>query len=293
MRIAIINSALYVSSHLAPESYQYQESAHTNLNDAIGHFRKSERIAEADYKKVGYVNLKNNTCRSKSEKVANAVASWALDKGFDGVVWNDSLQTPVNGQEYQNSLVADFPQRDALSPSRVSKANWMDSDYGRWGPMTVRYSEPTIPQGVDKNEWKRDRVIATAMKYKGLKYKREDGMRGHFPQRGCGLDCSNFAAWVYNYGLGIKFSSDVDELWQGIDSREAGRLLGKNEPLKKGDLLFYDGNPKHVVIYVDKYHVIDSTSGKPGVDIRDIREAGNKWYGTHTDRYLGARRPIE
>jgi cell wall-associated NlpC family hydrolase len=158
--------------------------------------------------------------------------------------------------------------------------------------MPRLFPAPVVPAGVDAVEWKRDRIVEVAKHYQGLMYKRADGNRGHFPARGCGLDCSNFVAWVYNYGLGIKLNSHVDAM-----ANQAGRKLGADEPLKKGDLIFLDTDPRHVVIYIDENHVIDSTSLRPeGVQVRDLRELKNKKRYTPNatnSKFMYVRRVIE
>lgn len=203
-----------------------------------------------------------------------------------------ALNAGLSPAAYESSLTADFPARDLLPQTDTPQADWFRSEFGKWGPMSKLYSQPEVPANVDAVQWKRDRIVEAAKKWTGLKYKRADGQRGHFPARGCGLDCSNFAAWVYNYALGIKITSDVDQLWSGL----AGRKLGPNEPLQKGDLILLDGDPRHVVIYIDEHHVIDSTSGRSsGVQISDIRQNGSKWYTPNSSnpRFLGVKRFIE
>lgn len=193
---------------------------------------------------------------------------------------------------YKASLTADFGQRDAMAQTNTRRDEWFHRDWGTWGPYARQLPVVDVPRGVDPIEWKRDRIVEVAKHYRGLPYKRNDGMRGHFPDRGCGLDCSNFVSWVYNYGLGKLFTSDVDELW----SNQQGRKLSRNEQPKKGDLVFYDGNPKHVVIYIDENHIIDSTSAcREGVDVRDTRESRHLWCRPTGDnsRVLGFKRFIE
>jgi len=311
---------LVLDEHASPETVFYAISKFTNLNDAIKNLREREGISLKDH--IGYVNRNAGTSRSRIDRVTNDIGVWADRMRFDAVVWtdlprkgatdilsllnNDNLllkntknyintlpyQTPLQQRivtlaNYRDSLTADFAHRDTLKQTDVDPADWFNSNYGRWGPKAKTFPEPIPPQGVDQTKWKRDRVIEAAKHFIGLKYERNDGQRGHFPARGCGLDCSNFAAWVYNYALGIKISSSVDRL--------ASNFIGRNEPLKKGDLILLEGNPspRHVVIYIDQNHVIDSTSTKT-VGIRDIRLRGNEWYTPdYTNRrYLGARRII-
>jgi cell wall-associated NlpC family hydrolase len=175
------------------------------------------------------------------------------------------------------------------------RSDWFKPEWGTWGPFAKTLPAPKVPEGVNPVQWKRDRIIEVAKHYTGLPYKRSDDMRGHFPARGCGLDCSNFVSWVYNYGLGMKFTSSVDELIDGVDSHLSGRKIDRNAPLKKGDLVFFKGDPNHVVIYMDENHIIDSTSCRSGVGIRDLRESRNAWCRPipSNSRFLFARRPIE
>jgi cell wall-associated NlpC family hydrolase len=203
----------------------------------------------------------------------------------------------VENNAYQASLTADFAERDRMPQTNTPKADWFKPAWGKWGPYVKKFPAPAIPADVNPVEWKRDRIIEAALHYKGLPYKRlSDGMRAHFPERGCGLDCSNFASWVYNYGLGVLFTSHVDEQINGVDSQFTGRKIPRGDELKKGDLVYFKGNPNHVVIYIDENHIIDSTSGQSeGVDIRDLRLPENKWCRPipGNPRFLFARRPIE
>jgi len=177
---------------------------------------------------------------------------------------------------YENSLTADFAYRDSLPetlhPRPKSTGKW------HWGPKPITYPKVKIPAGVNPLTWKQDRVIAVATKYIGLPY-----MHRHIPSQG-GLDCSNFTSWVYNYGFGIRFSSNVQK-----QSKEAGRKLSPDETFAKGDLLFIWNKEKtkikHVVIYVNPTTIIDSTITKEanGVALRHF----TGWY---KQRFAFARR---
>jgi cell wall-associated NlpC family hydrolase len=322
-----------IDDHASDEVVFYAKSKFSNLNEAIKNLREREGISAENNTYIGYVNLRMGNSRSRSDTVAQKVHTWAHSQGFDAVIWTDLPSKGVQfgpqstGREilplldnnetllkntaayirllptqpnklqkeilYRDSLVADFAQRDAMPQTDVPRQNWFRSQYGTWGPVSCLFSKPIVPQGTDPVQWKRDRIIAAAKHFRGLPYKRADGARGHFPARGCGLDCSNFVAWVYNYALGIRLSSDVDRL---VASDQTGRKLAPGESLKKGDLLFIAGNPKHVVMYIDENHVIDSTSSKAdGVQVRDMRLNGNKWYRPTADnsRFICARRVIE
>lgn len=125
-------------------------------------------------------------------------------------------------------------------------------------------------------------MLAVAKKYIGLGY-RHHHVPGYDGGDGKGLDCSNFTAWVYNYGLGVSMNSAI-----GTQAETAGRRLSGDEHLRAGDLLFIksaDGTAiAHVVIYIDQLNIIDSTG--PGVQIRPFKG----WYAT---RFSHARRVIE
>ena len=135
-------------------------------------------------------------------------------------------------------------------------------------------------------------MLAVAQKYIGLPY-RHHPVPGWAPagaadpkEAGNGLDCSNFSAWVYNYGLGIKVTSEIGKQSQGAGA--PGRLLAAGEAFEPGDLLFILKSDRtcvsHVVIYLDDGHIIDSTVG--GVAVREFKG----WYKTHLSH---ARRVLE
>lgn len=156
-----------------------------------------------------------------------------------------STERPATGA-YEDSLTADFAARDALPQTKVRKSHW--NGYGKWGPPAARYPAPAIPSRYDRVQWQRDRIIAVAKKYIGVPYRHK-----HIPA--LGLDCSNYTAWVYNYGLGIKFTSNVRN-----QAATVGRKLSKNEPLKPGDLLYFgtkSGRITHTAIYIKPGYMID------------------------------------
>jgi cell wall-associated NlpC family hydrolase len=111
-------------------------------------------------------------------------------------------------------------------------------------------------------------------------------------ESGQGLDCSNFTAWVYNYGLGIKFSGDVHRQYDGT-AGPMGRGVPHDGPFEPGDLIFLHPNgnaneASHVVIYIDDAHIIDSrvnAQNLMGVQIRNR----TGWY---RNAVLSAWRPI-
>lgn len=188
------------------------------------------------------------------------------------------------------TLVADFAIRDTLPQSPVPVAEW--GSMNGWGPKSAAYPAVTVPAGHEPVAWKRAHVLAVAKKYIGLPY-RHHHVPGWAPageadplKAGKGLDCSNFTAWVYNYGLGIKFTSDIAKQSDGPDA--PGRVLAAGEPFTAGDLLFILKGDRtcvsHVVLYMDAEHIIDSHAD--GVAIRGF----TGWYRTHLSH---ARRLLE
>jgi hypothetical protein len=189
-------------------------------------------------------------------------------------------QTPdvaVTNSEYSRSLTLDFAERDRLPQTDVPVDQWEPTENEPWGPAARTYPEVLPPIGHDVGLWRRDRIIEVAQKYVGLPY-----LHRHIPAAG-GLDCSNFTSWVYNYGLGIRFVSQIVR-----QSETVGRKLAAEEPLKKGDLLFIWSPVRtrivHVAIYLDPETLIDSSSPN-GVKVRRFR-------GWYKDRYAWARRVL-
>ncbi len=230
----------------------------------------------------------------------------------------------------RGSLTADFVGRDGLPQSQEPPDAWYRTDAqghyqnGGWGPRAEAFPPPELPQnaGCDSTTWKRERVLAVALRYVyspdnplGLQYRHhhipgwnpltstytgasEDNPDTDAPEGltawnpGQGLDCSNFTAWVYNYGLGIKFGGDVHRQADGT-AGPMGTHIPADGPFLPGDLLYLHpkGNASeasHVVIYIDDGHVIDSrvnAQDRVGVQVRDR----TGWYRSAV---LGAWRPI-
>ena len=228
----------------------------------------------------------------------------------------------------QASLTADFAQRDALPHGETPPAEWYRQNDGRylnggWGPNAATLPPVAVPDdaGCDATTWKQERILSAAMHYangadnpQGLQYRhhhipdwnptastasaaaeKSDEQDGRSPEAwgpGRGLDCSNFTAWVYNFGLGVKFGGSVTKQYAGT-AGPMGQRLPAAGPFQLGDLLYLhpDGNntvASHVVIYIDDNHVIDSrmdTQNVAGIQVRQ-REG---WYRTAV---LGGWRPI-
>lgn len=158
------------------------------------------------------------------------------------------------------------PKLESDTPFEEWHSERVHRKYGKWGPGERKYPALT---NYDKlsTEWKRERVIAVALKSVGLTYqhhhipefKPRDGKRG--------LDCSNFTAWAFSYGIGIKINSDVAKqanqsevpgpggegtiaLTTIHDDKGYDNLISR---LKPADLLYIRGRSgvvTHVIVWV-------------------------------------------
>ncbi|KHK04181.1 NlpC/P60 family protein [Desulfovibrio sp. TomC] len=187
----------------------------------------------------------------------------------------------------QEAVTADFPERDRLPQSPLPPEAWYgNSGLGSWGPKSAAYPPVAVPAGYDALAWKRARVAAVARRYSGLAYRHHHIPAYDPPGEGAGLDCSNFTSWVYNYALGLRFTSAITA--QADGPKAPGRRLVPDEPWKVGDLLFItsrDGSRvSHVAVWLGDGQLIDSH--KTGVAVR--RYAG--WY---RDCLSHVRRVIE
>jgi cell wall-associated NlpC family hydrolase len=232
-------------------------------------------------------------------------------RAFDG----DNYQSP-----YQ--MVFSYPIDELLAPDQYPPRNnrhlesttphgqWysrrIKSKYGAWGPEPRHYPALANNERIPA-DWKRQRVLAVGYKMIGLPYQHH-----HIPdwdpppswpwkkvaygRNSKGVDCSDFTSWMYNYGLGIKFSSAIKKQAQTTQISGPGgqgtvevRVIRDNgdydelvHKLKAGDLLYICNNKgilAHVIMWVGEYGrspdgaplIIDSTGtghkDSNGVDI--------------------------
>jgi len=198
-----------------------------------------------------------------------------------------SVRLPFSREE----LIPDLLRGERGDPRLESKAphsEWYSKSrhIGPWGPLPREYPPPEIAH--DKGvEWKRARVLATALRFVGYHYRHHyipdwDPPEGwHTPAEGSprhdgkGVDCSNFTAFVYNQALGLGFSSDIHKqaamthvLVHGSERTERVEVIERRgsveawkDALRPGDLLFIRPRSgegiSHVVIWVGEW-------GEPG-----------------------------
>lgn len=260
----------------------------------------------------------------------------AQDEGGGDIPYQSPYRVslPYTPQELIPDLL-DGERGDPRFESKVPYHKWYGHTsnpwIGPWGPLPRAYPPPAIARG-KSDEWKRARIIATALRFLGYNYRHHyipdwDPPPGWYTPKpggtrhdGKGVDCSNFTSFVYNQGLGIGFSSDVQKqaatgiaTIHGSDRTIAVTVIPRQnsiaewkQALKPGDLIFIrprNGNRiSHVVIWIGDWGM--PADGPPliidshGADIRDKEgvlipsgihlrpfKAGS-WYDTNADHAI-------
>lgn len=132
------------------------------------------------------------------------------------------------------------PRNSPRMESKTPHEDWYSSriqhKYGAWGPEPLRFPPPY--EGFEFSnadpQWMRERLVAVALKYVGLPYQHHHIPDWDPPSRwpwkevaygrnSRGVDCSDFTSWVYNYGLGIKITSDVHKQAEAESASAPGR----------------------------------------------------------------------
>jgi cell wall-associated NlpC family hydrolase len=260
--------------------------------------------------------------------VGCALTSTTAACGPTGLVQADRVDYPFTCN--RASLTADFADRDGMPQAREAVSAWYRKGTSGhylnngWGPVAEALPAPVIPSDADCDAatWKRERILAVAMRYiygpgnpLGLQY-RHHHIPGWNPptstyagaadensdpdaspaltawESGQGLDCSNFTAWVYNYGLGIKFNGNVHRQYDGT-AGPMGSPIPREGPFEAADLIFLHPNENpddasHVVIFIDDQHILDSRLNAQNVVGVQVRHR----IGWYRDAVLSAWRPI-
>jgi cell wall-associated NlpC family hydrolase len=226
-----------------------------------------------------------------------------------------------------------YPRNDSRLEANCDYAQWYTEatlrKYGSWGPRPRHY--PLLPDFTKTSlQFKQARLLAVALKYIGLPYQHHHIPSFNPPKswpwkevdlgyNSPGLDCSNFTSWIYNYALGLKIVSKVDEqanLTSALIADNQGEIpiqwIGHpgnfrdlGESLQPADLLYIrNRNEKinHVIIWTSQKTkdgaatplIIDCTNQDrqdsngntipKGVQIRPFSE--NTWYFKNFDHAL-------
>jgi len=169
---------------------------------------------------------------------------------------------------------------DSRRSAEVPPSEWFSrvvrERFGAWGPPARHYlgHHSLVEWPVEQ---RRERVIATALRFVGYGYQHH-----HIPDwvppagwpwkttcagaNGPGVDCSNFTGFVYNQGFGLRLNTDVVHQSQLRYAEGPGRertplhrielpasFERRIETLRTGDLLFIrnrSGEISHVVLWV-------------------------------------------
>lgn len=214
-----------------------------------------------------------------------------------------SVKLPWTAQE----LIPDLLEGErglVRNEAKIPEFDWYGYSHpwvGPWGPRPRAYQPPQLAQG-KSDDWKRARVIATALRFLGYHYRHHyipdwDPPPGWYTPKpggtrhdGKGVDCSNFTSFVYNQALGIGFSSDIHKqaaidsvTIHGSDQTVPVKVIPiQDSPetwarvLKPGDLLFIrprsSETVSHVVIWIGPWGQPDGQLlilDSHGADVRD------------------------
>ena len=119
-----------------------------------------------------------------------------------------------------------------------------------------------------------DRILNTALSFKGVKYR----FGGETP---AGFDCSGFVMYVFDKN-GVKLPRTADKQY------EVGKPIKSKSELIPGDLVFfetYEKGASHVGIYQGNGNFVHASTSR-GVTVTGLSDA------YFSPRYLGARRVL-
>ena len=198
----------------------------------------------------------------------------------------------------------DGERGDPRFEAKVPHADWYRHEkprIGPWGPLPRAYEPPAFARG-RSDDWKRARLLATALRFVGYGYRHHyipdwDPPPGWYTPKpggtrhdGKGVDCSNFTSFVLSQALGIGISSDVHKQAatetasiHGSDETFGVKIIPRQETvegwkqvLRPGDLLFVRPRSgegiSHVVFWVGDWGTPAETSlvlDSHGADVRD------------------------
>lgn len=131
-----------------------------------------------------------------------------------------------------------FTYRNLFPESDIPVNQWYEKNWNNgWGPNASNYPIPF--------EFSPD-IITISRYYIGLPYQHHHipswdpptYLTGK-PDSGRGLDCSNFTSWVYNYGKGRKFTSNVHNQSEMYEFEPGMIRINDFNEVQPGDLLYF------------------------------------------------------
>lgn len=250
-------------------------TATSQLSTAITNFSRSSR------NRSGHQATSQAAKLATSDGAIHTTSSYVSPYGLNFTVPFESLTADFN-QSPRNEL--SFEGQAPPFSEWYKQSAYTAADPASWGPTQNFYPVPSIPPGANVTAWQQQRVIAVAQKYIGYDYQHH-----HIPdfdpsgipnwpwnsvksgiKNTPGLDCSNFSAWNYNYGLGLPLFTGVGQQAANITTHLGTQTCevvttsnGTNpipyefllNTLQTGDLLYIRGNNQsrnitHVITWV-------------------------------------------
>ena len=166
--------------------------------------------------------------------------------------------------------VINFQKAAGLKADGIVEDKTYKALTGKTLPPRQAAAKPTKTGGGGKP----DKILSTALSYKGVKYR----FGGATPS---GFDCSGFVMYVFDKN-GVKLPRTADKQY------EIGKRIQSKKDLKPGDLVFfetYEKGASHVGIYQGSGRFVHASSSR-GVTITPLTDT---YFGP---RYLGARRVL-
>lgn len=180
-----------------------------------------------------------------------------------------------------------FSDRNKLPESDIPVDQWYIKNWNNgWGPSAATYPPPSSPS---------PDIITVARYYIGLPYRHHHipnwdppSSLTDKPDESKGLDCSNFTAWIYNYGYGIKFTSNIHQQSEMYKNNSTMHLIQNLNSVKVGNLLYFwriNGNNQREISHTGIFsgvqnnipYLIDST----GIGVEERPMSATSWYVKH------------
>lgn len=132
---------------------------------------------------------------------------------------------------FQRNWSAWFSHRNSLPQSDIPYSQWYIKNWNNgWGPNSSHYPIPSEPS---------PDIVTISRYYIGLPYQHHHIPAWTTPNPGHGLDCSNFTSWVYNYGKGRKFTSNIHRQSLMYEYEPGMIRIDNFNEIQPGDLLYF------------------------------------------------------